>query len=98
MAWHTIKDAAPLIGLSVSNVYRLIETRRLTHRRVGLRKGSGRIEISDEAIAAFLKSCEVSAIEPAASSSVSPASRRPEKSPRRGPASATKIDTSAYFS
>jgi excisionase family DNA binding protein len=59
MAWHSVKEAAPLVGLSVDAVYVLIESRRLGHRRVGTQKGRGKIQISDEHIAAFHRSCEV---------------------------------------
>lgn len=59
MNWHSVREAAPIIGLNVDNIYALIATKRLGHRRVGVRKGSGKIQISDDHIAAFLKSCEV---------------------------------------
>jgi|GEM_PF-2800224 len=59
MAWYSIKEAAPIIGLSEHSVYALIASRRLGHRRVGIHKGRGRIRISGQHIEAFLESCEV---------------------------------------
>lgn len=57
MAWHSVKDAATLIEVSVDTVYALCASGRLVHRRVGAR--GGRIRISDTAIETYLKSCEV---------------------------------------
>ncbi|WP_406699177.1 hypothetical protein V5E97_09900 [Singulisphaera sp. Ch08] len=59
MNWHSVKEAAPLIGLNVTAVYALVVSKRLGHRRLGIRKGAGKIQISDDHIAAFLESCEV---------------------------------------
>jgi excisionase family DNA binding protein len=62
MNWHRPQEAAVLIGLSVEQIYRLCASKRLSHRRIGLVAGRGKIRISDTAIAEFLESCEVPAI------------------------------------
>lgn len=77
MTWHAIKEAAPLIGLSDGMVYRLCESGRLAHRRIGLKKGRGRIQISGAAIEAFLKGCEIAAEEKPAPAPQN--ARRPQK-------------------
>lgn len=61
MTWHTVSEAAPLIGVSAETVYLLCASGRLSHRRIGIKPGKGRIEVSDEGIAEFLKSCEIPA-------------------------------------
>lgn len=57
MAWHDVKASAALIGVSAGTVYDLCAAGKLVHRRIGAR--GGRIRISDAAIEAYLKSCEV---------------------------------------
>lgn len=59
MTWHSVQEAAGLIGLNVNSVYALVISRRIGHRRIGVRPGHGKIQISDENIAAYLASCEV---------------------------------------
>lgn len=44
----TVKEAAPLLGLSPASVYALCATRQLRHRRVG--PGAGKIMIPPEAV------------------------------------------------
>lgn len=59
MEWHGVNEAAERIGVSANTVYALVAQRRLGHRRVGIHKGRGKIEVSDRHIAAFLESCEI---------------------------------------
>lgn len=59
MNWHTPREAAPLIGVSAEMVYLLCSSGRLAHRRVGIKPGRGKIQISDADIAAYLESCRV---------------------------------------
>lgn len=61
MAWYSVKEAAPLIGVNKDTVYDLIASRRLGHRRVGRQRGRGKIQICDQNIEDFLKSCEIPA-------------------------------------
>jgi excisionase family DNA binding protein len=55
----TVKEAAEELNLNPSTVYELCAKGRLGHRRIGLRKGSGRIEITEAHLSAYLESCEV---------------------------------------
>lgn len=64
MTWHSVKETAPLIGLCEETVYGLCASGRLAHSRLGAKAGRGRIRISDEAIEAFLRSCEVAVSPP----------------------------------
>jgi excisionase family DNA binding protein len=49
----TVKEAATRIGISSATVYALCTARQLRHSRVGL--GRGKIVISDEAVAEYLR-------------------------------------------
>jgi hypothetical protein len=64
MEWLDVPTAAQKIGLSTEYTYRLCASKRLAHRRVGIRAGKGKIQISEQAIADFLASCEVKAEQP----------------------------------
>lgn len=64
--WYSVAEAAGMINLSAEMTYRLCASGRLKHRRLGLVKGRGKIEVSDAAIEAFLKDCEVEGPAPAA--------------------------------
>jgi excisionase family DNA binding protein len=55
----TVREAAEVLQLNESTVYALCSAGRLGHSRVGMRRGSGRIRISEADVAAFLRSCEV---------------------------------------
>ena len=79
MTWHDVRGAAPLLGLSTEAVYILCASGRLAHRRVGIKPGRGKIQISDANIAEFLKACEV----PVA----------PQGTPARGAKNRPKIPT-----
>lgn len=48
----TVKEAAPLLGLSAASVYALCAARRIRHARVGV--GRGKIVIPPEAVAEYL--------------------------------------------
>lgn len=83
MKWHTVKEAAPLLGVTEDMTYLLVASGRLAHRRVGLKPGRGRIQISDAGIAAFLEGCEI----PAHDKPVAPLGGKPHR-PRKFAASA----------
>ena len=53
----TVVEAARLIGVSKSLVYRLIEEGRLSHIRVGQRGRRGKILLREPDVEAFLKGC-----------------------------------------
>jgi len=55
---YSAQETASLLGLNVSAVYILVAQRRIAHRRVGVLKGQGRIQISQKAIDDFVESCE----------------------------------------
>ena len=48
----TVKEAAPLLGLSPASVYALCTAKKLRHRRVG--PGEGKIVIPSDAIEEYL--------------------------------------------
>jgi excisionase family DNA binding protein len=52
----TVKEAAIRIGISGATVYALCAARQLRHSRVGL--GRGKIVISEEAVADYLRARE----------------------------------------
>jgi excisionase family DNA binding protein len=52
----TVKDASKRIGISRSELYRLVRDRRIGHFRIG-----GKIVLSLEDVDAFLKGCHVPA-------------------------------------
>jgi excisionase family DNA binding protein len=54
---HSVRQAAPLLGLSVASVYDLCSARRIRHQRVG--PNGGKIRISQAAIDDYLRGCEV---------------------------------------
>lgn len=51
----TVKDVAQRLKISVSCVYQLVETGKLSHHRIGL--GRGAIRVSEADVAEFLRSC-----------------------------------------
>jgi excisionase family DNA binding protein len=53
----TVRQAADRLGVSCQTVYNLCAARLLRHSRIGL--GRGKIAISQEAIAEYLKGREV---------------------------------------
>ena len=53
----TVKEAAERLGVSCQTIYQLCAARRLRHSRVGL--GRGKITISEEAVAEYLRGREV---------------------------------------
>jgi excisionase family DNA binding protein len=55
----TVKQAAERLEISCSLCYRLIEEGRLPHRRIGKTGCRGKIVLTEEGIAAFLRRCEV---------------------------------------
>jgi excisionase family DNA binding protein len=57
MALLTIKEAAERLSVRPSTVYALCARRKLPHVRVGLARGTIRIDESD--LAAFVESCKV---------------------------------------
>ena len=52
----TVKQAAERLGVSAQTIYALCSARLLRHSRIGL--GRGRIVISEEAIAEYLRATE----------------------------------------
>jgi excisionase family DNA binding protein len=56
----TVRQAAERLGVSAGTVYALCSARRLRHSRVGL--GRGKIAISEEAVAEYLKQAEVAPV------------------------------------
>lgn len=58
----TVKEAAVRLGVSEQTVYGLCSARMLRHSRIGL--GRGKIVISDEAIAEYLRGREVGPEQP----------------------------------
>ncbi len=56
------RQTANLMGVSLATVYLLCSGRRLRHTRVGL--GRGKIVITDEAVAEYLKGREVGPCKP----------------------------------
>lgn len=58
----SVRQAAERLGCSAAIVYALCATRRLRHSRVGLRRG--KIAISEEAIAEYLKGREAGPEQP----------------------------------
>ena len=85
MEWHDVQGAAPRIGLSVDAVYALVASRRLGHRRIGITKGRGKIQISDQHIADFLESCEMPVVMEHARPPKRGETRRPQQRRARKP-------------
>lgn len=54
---YSVKQTAPRLGVSAALVYALCAVHKLRHSRVGL--GRGKIVISEEAIAEYLRGREV---------------------------------------
>lgn len=52
-----VKEAAERLNVSAATIYLLCASRRLRHSRVGL--GRGKISITEEAVAEYLKGREV---------------------------------------
>lgn len=74
----TVKEAAAVLALNPTTVYQLCATGRLGHRRIGLVKGSGRITITEQHIAAYLESCEIRPSEPVPKGGRAPARLDPD--------------------
>lgn len=56
----TVKTFAERAEISLSLAYLLIESGRVPGvRRIGRKKGAGKILVSDEGLAEFLKRCEI---------------------------------------
>lgn len=55
--WMSVKEAAEQLGVDQSTVYRLCQSRKIQHRRIGA--GGGRIVFRQEDLAAYLASCLV---------------------------------------
>ena len=62
MNWYSPKDAAPLLGLAIASVRRLLASGELGCRRIGPRRG--RIQISDAHISDYLARAEVEGYSP----------------------------------
>lgn len=54
-----VKTFAKRAEISLSLAYALIDEGRVRHRRIGQRGRKGKIIVSEESLAEFLKSCEV---------------------------------------
>ncbi len=71
----TVKEAAPLLGLSLASVYALCAGRRIRHARVGI--GRGKIVIPPDAVAEYLSG---GTVEPGGEAFPTPTGQ-----PRKGP-------------